>query len=94
MRKRLYGIRIEAVREALRELGYEGGCYFTGFPSEYDDWRKRGFHVRMREKRNGLVLHIHRDPPHHIGGTRTKGRNLELEVKLILGCTRCAVSGV
>jgi len=83
VRKEFSGLRIEVVREALRELRYSGGSIHDSFPSEYDEWRKAGTHVVAKETKGGVSLHIHRDPAFHIGKARTKGRDLEVEVKLI-----------
>jgi len=84
LRKNLRSRRIEAIREALRELGYKGVTLHSGFPTEWDEWRKGGLHVIVEERRRGVSLHIHRDPAFHIGTVRKKGRDPELEVKMIL----------
>jgi len=84
VRKEFSGLRIEVVREALKEIGYSGGSYFNGFPSSFDSWRKGRTHVIMRERKPGVVvLNIHSDPLFHVGKTRAKGCDLEVEFKLI-----------
>jgi len=85
MKKNLYGYNIFTLQEALEELGYKGGTYHTGFPSEVNEWEKDGFHVILKDSPGGRVtLHIHRDPSFHIGATRYKGEDLENEVKMII----------
>ena len=84
MRKEFSGLRIDLVREALREMGYEGRSYFDGFSWSFDSWKKGQTHVIMRERKpRVVVLNIHSGPPFHVGRTRVKGSDLEVEFKLI-----------
>ena len=86
MRKE-FRARIEVVEEALKVLGYRR----CGHPSGYyrTDWRKGRNHVKINERKPGsIVIHMHRDPRFHLGRSRTKGKDLEVEFKQIIRHTK------
>lgn len=84
MRRELRGYNLFTLEEALKDLGYKGGSYHTGFPSAFDYWRKDSFHVKLTEKPGRVTLHIHRDPKYHIGRIQLKGEDLKDEVHAII----------
>jgi len=85
MRKDIRGCRIEVLCEALDKLGYEGAQLHTGFPSEYWEYKKDSFHLKIRERRGSSAINIHKDPEfHYIGRSRGKGEDIELELKTII----------
>ena len=86
MKKRLYGFKVDLLREALKSLGYEGATLHMGYPTVFDYWIKNNIHLSFREKRNHIELKIERRPEFNIGKPKTRGEDLEEEIKLIIGC--------
>lgn len=79
MRKTLSSHKIQILESVLKDLGYRRLGHPLGFYGK--DWKKGRFHVILRGKPNRIDIHIHYDRPHHIGPARTKGKDLEEELK-------------
>jgi len=84
MKKRLYGYRINILREALKSLGYKGATLHMGYPTIFDYWVKDNIHLSLREQRNHVELRIECYPEFNIGKPRTRGEDLEEEVRQII----------
>jgi len=84
MKKRLYGFRIDLLRKALKCLGYKGATLHMGYPTMFDYWIKDNYHLSLREQRNHIELRIERYPEFNIGKPRTRGEDLEEEVRLLI----------
>jgi len=84
MKKRLYGYRIDLLRESLKSLGYKGATLRRGYPTMYDYWIKDDFHLSLREQHNHVELRIERYPESNIGKPRRRGEDLEEEVRKII----------
>jgi len=83
MRRELEDYRIELLEKALTVLGYRGGRH-VGSPSEDYVYRKGNLHIILKEKRNRIIFHIHRDSPHHLYPARKAGTDIEDEFKRIV----------
>lgn len=74
--------RMGRVREALQALGYRSGNPHGWYRN---DWHRGRLHVVVRERKPGQIsLHIHVDPPFHVGRVRTRGEDLERAFKEIM----------